>query len=372
MRIQQAIETVPGGLMVVPLLLGAVLNTIDQAHLAPVETVLKAIGAPKVMTGGQEREVQVDGRTVKVKVGQETHYEFLRIGGFSEALFKTGAGVLIGLFLVCSGSQMDLRVGARALKKGVLLTAAKYAAGAAAGYLMACFFDPMNGLLGLSTLAIIAATTNSNGGMYAALTEEYGSKSDVGAIALLSFNDGPVFTMLALGVMGERFPFAAFVAALVPIGLGMLLGNLDHELRTFLAPGQRLTIPFFAFALGATMDFGCFLRLDVLGAGLVLGVATVVLSAAAGVLVLRLFREKSTIAGVALASTAGNATYTPTYIAAVAASPAMAAKFGAIVETATAQITISTLTTAILCPLAFILWAKRQARRGIDLRAEKA
>ncbi len=64
MRIKETIEKVPGGLMVVPLMLGARLNTIDQAHLAPIEAVLKALGATPVTVDGQ------------------AHYEFLRIGGF--------------------------------------------------------------------------------------------------------------------------------------------------------------------------------------------------------------------------------------------------------------------------------------------------
>lgn len=353
MRIKQTIEKVPGGLMVVPLFLGALVNTIDQAHFEFIERILKALGAPETGDG---------------------HYEMLMIGGFTEELFKTGSLTLIAGFLFCAGSQMNLRVGGKALKKGVIITITKYAVGVTIGYLFSLFFDPMGGILGLTTMTIIAAMTNSNGGMFAALTGQYGNRSDVGSVAILSLNDGPFFTMIALGLLGSSFPAVAFISVFLPIGLGMLLGNLDEDMRKFLAPGETLFIPFFSFALGAGMNFLDFFNPGVVGAGLVLGFMTTVFSALACILVLKLFREKSQIAGVAEASTAGNATATPAAIAAAAAtsassgmmSQAQAQKFQDIADLATAQISIAVITTAILCPLAVVIWDKYQRSKGID------
>ncbi|WP_085522256.1 2-keto-3-deoxygluconate permease [Tuberibacillus sp. Marseille-P3662] len=353
MRIMKTIQKVPGGLMVVPLMLGALLNTIDQAHLPFIESILKALGASPTENG---------------------YYEFFKIGGFTEALFKTGSLTLIAMFLFCAGSQMDLKVGGKSLKKGVLVTLSKYLTGLTVGYTFSLFFDPMNGLLGLSSLAIIAAMTNSNGGMFAALTGQYGNRSDVGAVAILSLNDGPFFTLLALGMMGSQFPFIAFISVLLPILIGMLLGNLDQELRDFLKPGETLTIPFFSFALGAGMNFINFFNPKVVGAGVTLGIMTTLLTGLIGIGVLKLFREKSQIAGIAEASTAGNAAATPTAIATAAAAAAnsglmstqRAQEFQNIADLATIQISLSTLTTAILCPLAVILWDRHQRKKGID------
>ncbi len=357
MKIKQAIEKVPGGLMVVPLMLGALINTIDQLHIPFIMEILKSLGVAPTEDG---------------------YYEMLRIGGFSEALFKNGALTLIALFLFCAGSQMDLRVGGRALKKGVLLTSAKYFSGLLVGLAFGYFFDPFNGFLGLSTMAIIAAMTNGNGGMYAALTGQYGNRSDVGAVSVLSLNDGPFFTLMSLGLMGSNFPIIAFIAVLLPIALGMLLGNLDPEIREFLAPGEILPVPFFAFALGAGMNLADFFNPEVVGAGVTLGVMTVLVTGTAGILVFKLFREKSVIAPVAEASTAGNATATPAAIsaaAAVAASSGMmteaeAQKYHDIVNIATAQISLAVITTAILCPIAVILVDRYQRRKGIDGKAE--
>ena len=353
MRLLATVQKVPGGLMVVPLILGATLNTIDQLHLPWVTAVLQWLGAGQTDSG---------------------NYEFLRIGGFSQELFKDGALVLIALFLFCSGGQMNLRVGGKALKKGVLLVSAKYLTGLAVGLALGFLFDPINGLLGLSTVAIIAAMTNGNGGMYAALTSQYGNRSDTGAVAILSLNDGPFFTLMSLGLLGSQFPMIAFIAVLLPIALGMLLGNLDEDIRTFLKPGEILPVPFFAFALGANMNLAVFFNPQVVGAGLLLGVMTTVLTGAAGILIFKVFRERSVIAPVSEATTAGNAAGTPAAIAAAAAvaassgmmSAAEAQSYQDLVNIATSQISIATLTTAILGPAAVIIIDRWQRRHGID------
>lgn len=353
MKIKQTIEKVPGGLMVVPLMLGALFNTIDQLHIPFIMNFLKSLGVAPVEDG---------------------IYEFMRIGGFSEALFKTGTLTLIGLFLFCAGSQMNLRVGGRALKKGVLLTLSKGLSGIAIGIGFGMVFDPMHGFLGLSTLAIIAGMTNGNEGMYAVLTGQYGNRSDVGAVSVLCLNDGPFMTMIALGMVGANFPIIAFIAVLLPIVLGMILGNLDEDIREFLRPGETLLVPFFAFCLGAGMNFMSFFEPEAVWGGLVLGFATVIFTGAAGIAVYRLFGEKSTIGPVAEASTAGNAVGTPAAVAAAASvsagaglmSAEKAQAFQDVANLATIQISIATITTSILCPLAVIFWDKYQRSKGID------
>ncbi|UOE62694.1 2-keto-3-deoxygluconate permease [Priestia filamentosa] len=357
MKIKQRIDKVPGGLMVVPLFIGALINTIDQLHLPFIMNLLKSLG---------------------VAPTEEGHYEFLKIGGFSQALFKDGALTLCALFLFCAGSQMNLKVGGRALKKGVLLTTSKYLAGLGTGLLWGYMSDPVNGFLGLSTMAIIAAMTNGNGGMFAALTGQYGNRSDVGATAVLSLNDGPFFTLMALGMMGANFPIIAFVAVLLPILIGMILGNFDSEIRTFLSAGESLVIPFFAFTLGAGMNLSNFFNPEVVGAGIALALMTVFISGGVMALTFKVFREKSVIAPWAEASTAGNAVATPAAIAAaasVASSTGLmtateAQTYQSIASVATAQISIASISTAVLVPIAVILADKYQRKRGIDGKVE--
>ena len=311
--IKKSIEKVPGGMMVVPLLLGALINT-----FAP---------------------------------------EFFKIGGFTTALFKNGALPLIGMFLFCMGAQMNFNIAPVALKKGIILTGGKYAIGVAIG-LGVAMFVPGGVLLGLTPLALIAAITNSNGGLYVSLTAEYGDESDVGAISVLSLNDGLFFTMIALGLSGlASIPFTAFLAVLIPIAIGMIIGNLDEEMRKFLGLGERVLIPFFAFSLGAGMDFFTIFKAG--ASGIILGVVTVLATGLGGYFLLRLFGYKNAIAGAAEGSVAGNAVATPAAIAAIDAS------YKPIMNDATAQVAAACIITALLCPALVVFMNKLQESKGI-------
>lgn len=310
MKIKAAIERIPGGMMVIPLLLGAMINT-----FAP---------------------------------------EALEIGGFTTALFKRGAGALIGAFLLCMGAGISVRAAPRALKTGAVVTATKFLVGVAIGLLINTVFGT-NGMFGLSALAIIAAMTNTNGGLYAALVGEFGDETDVGAIAVISINDGPFLTMIALGTAGiASIPFITLVAVIVPIVIGMLLGNLDDDMRTFLQKGGPVLIPFFAFALGAGLSLGQVLQAGL--PGVVLGILTAVVGGFFNVCADRI-TGGSGVAGAAASSTAGNAVATPAAVA--VADPTLAA----VSQVATIQVAASTITTAILTPLVTTFVVKMHARR---------
>ena len=127
---------------------------------------------------------------------------------------------------------------------------------------------------------IIAAMTNSNGGLYTALAGEYGDSSDVGALAVLAINDGPFLTMVAFGATGlADIPLIDLVACVVPLVIGFILGNLDEDLRHFLGSQMNLLIPFFAFPLGASLNFRTIINAG--APGLILGVVVTIITGSA-------------------------------------------------------------------------------------------
>ncbi|GMA15310.1 2-keto-3-deoxygluconate permease (plasmid) [Deinococcus metallilatus] len=317
MKILATVQKVPGGMMLVPLLIGAVINTINP----------------------------------------DTGKYF---GSFTGALFS-GALTILAVFYVCMGSTIELKATPYILKKGGTLLIVKLALGVLAGVILGRLLGeaPIGAGLfaGLSTLAVVAAMNDTNGGLYMALMGQFGKPRDVAAYSLMSMESGPFFTMVTLGVAGlSAFPWQTLVGALLPLIIGMILGNLDPDMRAFLRQAVPVLIPFFAFALGAGINLTTVWSAGLLG--VLLGVAVFVVT---GVVLFTTDRLTggTGLAGLAAASTAGNAAAVPAIVA--AANPAYAAA----AQQATVLVAASVVVTAILVPIATAAYARRLQRRGL-------
>ena len=316
--ILKLVQRVPGGMMIIPLILGALCNSfIPQA---------------------------------------------IEIGGFTTDLLKNGVNAFVAMFFVCSGSQIKLREAATPIIRGTVLCAAKIGIGAVVGLAVAKIWG-MNGVLGLSPLALVSAITNSSGTLYVSLAQEFGDKNDVAAIGPLCINDLPFVTMVVFGAAGlAEIPFMSLVASLFPLILGIILGNIDENIRKFLAPGCNVIIPFVAFALGANLRFQSLLSAGM--SGILLGIITTLTTGIGGYYAYALTNHgKPRAVGAAIGSCAGICSATPMYVASVDSS------LMPYVAEATAACTAATLLTAILCPIFVSLldkWDKKKdAKRAL-------
>lgn len=304
-----AMQKIPGGLMLIPLILGSILAT-----FAP--------GA-------------------------------LEIGGFTTALFKNSAMPLIALLIFATGTQVNTRTGGPILATAGTILLMKTIVPATLIIILGAYVG-LDGVLGISILAMLAAFDNSNGGLWLAYTGQYGDARDRGAYVASAINDGPFFSLLFLGASGlADIPLIALVAALVPFLLGVVVGNLDPKWRDVLKPVPNIVIPFFAFALGTGIN----LQAVVTGgmSGLILGF---VISPITGGLVYLGYRYilrrggKSGL-GFAAGTTAGNAIATPAVVA--AADP----NFQQYVASATAQVAACVLISSIMAPMIASYFLKR-------------
>jgi len=268
--------------------------------------------------------------------------KILEIGGITTSLFKNGQPVVMGLYLICTGSTISFKKAGEPIVKGAILTIVKFLIGTGIGIAISKFFN--DSFLGISSLAAIAAITNSNGTMYSALANEYGDETDAGAIAVLSLNDGPFLTMIALGASGiSSIPFISLVSVVVPIIIGMILGNLDPEFKKILSNGMEMLIPFCGFTLGANMSFVTIFKAGL--SGVLLGLITVVTTGLLSFVIYSLIRRKWDPIGMAVGTTGGNATATPANVA--LSDPSL----NTIVPVATAQIAASCVVSSILTPI---------------------
>ena len=300
----------PGGMMVIPLLIGCAVNTFVP--------------------------------------------QCLEIGGFTTALFKSGQSTLVGLFIFCSGATINVKQVGKPLYKGAVLTILKLVIGVIIGYLLNLIFGPA-GILGLTPFAVISAVTNSNGAIYTALAKEFG------AIAVLSLNDGPFLTMIALGTTGlASIPVLSIVAAIIPLIIGMILGNLDSDFRDLLSKGLNMILPVNGFVFGANMSLVDIAKAGV--PGILLGLITVFSTGVLTYIIYSAIRRKPDPMGMAIGTVGGNAVATPASVA--MADPSLEPY----VESATAQTAAAVVITAILTPI-LTGWVSRRASKKLALKA---
>lgn len=316
--IMNFIKKVPAGMMIIPMFIAALINT-----LCP---------------------------------------QIVQIGSFTTAVFSSaGAATIIGVQLLCLGTQLQFSEMPKVLKRGGILLLSKFAIGAVIGILIGKIFG-MEGIFGLTTLAIISSVTNSNGSIYLSLMTSYGDETDCATMALLTINDGPFLTLIALGASGlANVPLLALLAAIVPILVGMILGNLDKKLKEFLEPGCSLLIPFVGFALGSSINLTNIAKGGF--SGLLLGVI-VVASGTFIVLCDRFIGGRPGYAGWGVATAAGNSIAVPAIVALV--DPAWAPY----VATATTQVAAAVVFSAIFIPIITSWWVKKYGSPKFPLTKE--
>lgn len=312
MQIKKSMEKIPGGMMLVPLLLGAILHT-----FAP---------------------------------GTGAYF-----GSFTNGLI-TGVVPILSVWFFCIGASISFNSTGTVLKKSGVLVVVKLLTAWVVAF-FASYLLPEGGITtglfaGFSALTLVAAMDMTNGGLYASLMQQYGTKEEAGAFILMSVESGPLMTMIILGSTGiATFEPQLLVGAILPFAIGFALGNLDPDLRKFFTPGAHLMIPFFGFALGSGINLGVIIDTGL--AGIMLGLLVIVITSIPLIIADKFICKGDGTAGLAASSTAGAAVATPMLIA------QMAPEFQEIAPMATSMVATCVIITSVAVPILTAFYSKK-------------
>jgi 2-keto-3-deoxygluconate permease len=305
------LQKVPAGMMLIPLILGVLMNT-----FAP---------------------------------------EALKIGGFTTALFKEGALTLIAVLILATGAQITgSHSGKAAASTTTVVLVCKTLIPATIAVILGLVVG-IEGIAGVSILAMLAIFGNSNGALWLAFAGQYGDERDEGAYVASAFDDGPFLALIFLGASGlGDIPVLAFAAALIPFIIGLIIGAVDREWTKALDHVPNIVIPFMSFAVGTGINLKTVLTGGF--AGIFLGLIVVIFTGGLTYLGYRFILKRGSKSGIGFAAgtTAGNAVAVPAVVA--VADP----RFEPFVASASAQAATAVLVTALLAPIV-ASWALKRA-----------
>ena len=219
-NIWKSLQKVPAGTMFVPLIIGAIITTICQGIFD--FDLWGTLGNP-----------------------------------MKDMFSSSGQMLIIGLMLFCTGTQLKLSDMADALHRGVLLILVRL--GVAYG-LCALFYALFGyeGFLGISFLAFVCAVTSANAALYMGIISPFGDKADKASFGIMLICSMPLLPLLFLGFYGEagfgEAQVMQIISLIIPFILGMVLGNMDMDIRKVFAGGNAIILPFLGFEFGSTIN----------------------------------------------------------------------------------------------------------------------
>lgn len=296
MKLLKTIDRLPGGIILIPMLCTAVINTLLPAAL--------------------------------------------QVGGVTTKLFSTyGTQVFIGALLFLAGSQLSFRDVPAAMKRGGVLLLGKIIIGALVTAIYMRLFG-QEGILGIPTLALCVVILSANPGVYLAVVTAHGDELDPPGFGLFNLLSVPTIPMVILGVLdGGPFDYMSVITTLIPFLLGMLLGNLDPDMKQMFSGATRPVLFFAGFNFGAGVNLVAAVQTGISGIGLSL--IYIVFAAFGLYLVDRIFLKRPGYAAASLSSVAGAAVSIPAIIG------AQLPQYGQYADTATALVACTVVFTTI-------------------------
>lgn len=265
------------------------------------------------------------------------------IGGLTQALLtREGLNYVLGAACFFSGTLLDIGRVKLVIKKHGSLIVIKTIISIILGYLFIRAFGTF-GILGISAITFVSVIASTNPSLYLSLVEEYGVKDDLGAFGLLGMICVPAYPMFIYGLsQGGSMDWMPIISTLIPLLIGMALGNLDKNFTTFFSPGVGILIPLMGWSFGTSINL-----MDATSAG-IQGIILVILYYILMALPLYIVEKKilkgDGVVALSMSSIAGMSVSVPPLLAQT--SPEIAP----IASAAAAQITLGVIITSFLTP----------------------
>lgn len=214
MNILGNVKKIPGGLMLIPMLITAIINTVAPDALA--------------------------------------------IGSATTALFKSGTMTVIGIILFTAGTQLKLKSLPSALARGGVFVLVRTVICVATCVIVknTCGLD---GFMGISLLALVIAMSSCNPGVYAALMQQYGDGVDMAAMGIINIIAVPQYPLIILaiffsdGASGVN-PWTIALGTIIPFIVGLVLANLDENIGKLFTPATPICLVFLGCCFGSSLN----------------------------------------------------------------------------------------------------------------------
>lgn len=278
--------------------------------------------------------------------------EILLIGSFTtEGFSNEAATTIMALQLFCIGSQLEIGTIGKVIKRGGVLFLGKIFLGIATLLIIREEF-----IFGISIVTVLSALTNVNGSIYLSIVASCGDEVDGAASTILALTNGPVLVMIFLGLGGiGEFSLVNIVATVLPIAIGMVIGNLSKMCKEQLKVGISFLIPFIGFSLGAGIKLS-----DIILSGykgIVLSIIIVAINIIFMFIVDKFIIKRPGYAGIATCATGVNAITIPASIALI--NP----HWSDIVIESTMHIAVISIFSSIIVPIISLAYYKKYKQR---------
>ncbi|MDD7761511.1 MAG: 2-keto-3-deoxygluconate permease [Firmicutes bacterium] len=285
---------------------------------------------------------------------------FKSLGGLSETLFTgKGTNYLVALVTLCASTALDIKTLGHVLKKQGLLMAVKFGLAAILGFIYIKLFG-MEGILGVSAIAFVVGMCAINPSLYLGLMNDYGTKEDEAAFGFVGIFCVPAISVLVFSTShATPIDWMPLLSALFLVIIGVIIGNLDKDLGKFLGQVVGPLTIFLGIAAGSTINLKSAFKSGPSGILLVIFFYLFIMTA------MYLFETKALksngIAAVGLSAAAGLNVVVPNMIAEIYP------EYASYAATATTQLVMAVVITAILTPIMVKYLAKKKgiSRRGL-------